>query len=319
MKQSLLKHALLLILAIMFAIAPAQAQNLVVGGNMEDESAWNATYFSADFQPDYEFNYTADSLRFGRGGKLNILQGEANGQLLLWQRITLEAGKTYRATAAIAARDYFPGPSGGGAWYQLYIDPEEVDETATDYNPGELKLFNMDGWQVDFPDIFDGMWESVSLGGGIASAPYYIAPGAPGEQVEVTFGIKFGQWWADYAGTAFELLVDEVYLWDIAHGEMTAIAFDENPMVPCEFSLQQNYPNPFNPTTTIGYSIPAASNVRLSVFDILGKEVGTLVDENKSAGRHSAKFDASDLSNGIYFYRLDAGELTLTNKLTLLK
>lgn len=85
------------------------------------------------------------------------------------------------------------------------------------------------------------------------------------------------------------------------------------------YQLNQNYPNPFNPTTTISFTIPASSNVSLKVFNILGKEVATLVNEIKSAGNYSINFDASGLSSGVYFYQLTTDNYTTTKKFTLMK
>ena len=86
-----------------------------------------------------------------------------------------------------------------------------------------------------------------------------------------------------------------------------------------EYRLNQNYPNPFNPTTTISFTIPATSNVSLKVFNILGKEVATLVNETKSAGNYSINFNASGLSSGVYFYQLTTDNFTSTKKFTLMK
>jgi hypothetical protein len=85
------------------------------------------------------------------------------------------------------------------------------------------------------------------------------------------------------------------------------------------FSLEQNYPNPFNPTTNIRYSVAALANVKLSVYDILGREIATLVNENQVAGTYNVVFNASKLTSGIYFYKLQVGSQTITKKLTLLK
>ena len=85
------------------------------------------------------------------------------------------------------------------------------------------------------------------------------------------------------------------------------------------FSLNQNYPNPFNPTTTISFSIPQSQNVELKVFDLLGNEMATLLNEYKEAGEHKVELDGSDLTSGIYFYRLKAGEFVQTKKLVLAK
>jgi photosystem II stability/assembly factor-like uncharacterized protein len=89
--------------------------------------------------------------------------------------------------------------------------------------------------------------------------------------------------------------------------------------VPATFSLHQNYPNPFNPSTTIKFDLPQSSNVRLSVFDLLGREVSVLVNEKIEAGYHSVEFNASNLSSGVYFYRLQAGDIVQTRKLLLIR
>ena len=88
---------------------------------------------------------------------------------------------------------------------------------------------------------------------------------------------------------------------------------------PERFALEQNYPNPFNPGTVIRYSIPRASHVRLEVYNLLGERVRTLVDQEEQSGAYSVRFDASDLSSGVYFYRLDAGSYSETRKLALLR
>jgi hypothetical protein len=92
-----------------------------------------------------------------------------------------------------------------------------------------------------------------------------------------------------------------------------------NQTVPESFSLSQNYPNPFNPSTVISYQLSVVSNVKLSVFDVLGKEVATLVNEVQTAGNHQVTFDSHALSSGMYFYKLTAGSFTQVKKMTLTK
>ena len=89
--------------------------------------------------------------------------------------------------------------------------------------------------------------------------------------------------------------------------------------IPNYYSLAQNYPNPFNPSTQIKYSVPTPVNVSIKVFDVLGKEVATLVNETKQPGFHTVDFNASNLASGIYFYRIDAGEFTSVKKMMLIK
>jgi hypothetical protein len=89
--------------------------------------------------------------------------------------------------------------------------------------------------------------------------------------------------------------------------------------VPTDYSLSQNYPNPFNPSTKIEFKIPQAGFVNLKIYDLLGREVKTLLNEEMQAGNYTIDFNASTLSSGIYFYTLNAGEFISTKKMILLK
>jgi hypothetical protein len=90
-------------------------------------------------------------------------------------------------------------------------------------------------------------------------------------------------------------------------------------VIPKDFVLFQNYPNPFNPTTVIHYYLPVASHAVVKVYDVLGREVATLVNEQKSAGSYQVTFDAHLLTSGVYFYSLQAGSFAETKKLILIK
>ncbi|MGE5805376.1 MAG: T9SS type A sorting domain-containing protein, partial [Ignavibacteria bacterium] len=94
---------------------------------------------------------------------------------------------------------------------------------------------------------------------------------------------------------------------------------DEQENLPIEFSLFQNFPNPFNPATKIRYTIPSKQFVTLKVFDLLGREAATLVNEEKPAGAYEVEFNGRNLSSGIYFYQLKTGSFVQTKKLILLK
>ncbi|MFZ4621274.1 MAG: T9SS type A sorting domain-containing protein [Bacteroidota bacterium] len=117
---------------------------------------------------------------------------------------------------------------------------------------------------------------------------------------------------------------DEAYkasvTWLYSLLKASTIASVETPiMVPTEVALANNYPNPFNPSTTIRYQLPAMMNVKIGVYNILGQEIMTLVNEVKDAGNYSVTFDASHLSSGLYLYRLKAGGVVQTKKMLLLK
>jgi hypothetical protein len=99
----------------------------------------------------------------------------------------------------------------------------------------------------------------------------------------------------------------------------TNIDKKENPIHIKEFVLEQNFPNPFNPSTVIGWQLPVQSYITLKVYDVLGREIVTLVNEEKSSGIHKIEYDASNLSGGIYFYRLEASVGSQCKKMLLIK
>ncbi len=107
--------------------------------------------------------------------------------------------------------------------------------------------------------------------------------------------------------------------WCLQITYQTLTGIQQTVEIPNYYSLAQNYPNPFNPVTSIKYSVPTAVNVTLKIFDVLGKEVATLVNETKQPGFYTADFNASSFASGIYFYRIDAGEFSSVKKMVLVK
>ena len=93
----------------------------------------------------------------------------------------------------------------------------------------------------------------------------------------------------------------------------------KNNILPLEYQLNQNYPNPFNSKTNIKYQIPNTGIVKIIIYDLLGREVKTLVNEYKQAGIYQVSFNAEGLASGIYFYKMTAGDFSETKKLILIK
>ncbi|TAK65573.1 MAG: T9SS type A sorting domain-containing protein [Bacteroidetes bacterium] len=168
----------------------------------------------------------------------------------------------------------------------------------------------------------------------------------PGFTIEIQGMVQDSGWtstWADSLTGNFSLEVsNKLYNYQLSpsnlppeyfSGNVTAHAGDtgvminitvtgvneREPGVPSAFSLGQNYPNPFNPTTVIDYDIPATSHVQISVYNILGKEVLSIVNQEQSAGKYRATVDASTLPSGMYFYRLTAGNFSQTKKFVVMK
>jgi hypothetical protein len=161
---------------------------------------------------------------------------------------------------------------------------------------------------------------------------YYALTGGYATQL---FDSANGQYASGYTSTydvAFDenkdLYVQSFYSWTVEKwhytGELPFVDLglgvrQQSSAVPDGFALSQNYPNPFNPTTTINFSVPVKGNVVLKVYDMLGKEVSTLVSGEMGQGTYTASFDAQKLSSGIYFYTLRAGSYSETKKMILTK
>jgi hypothetical protein len=107
--------------------------------------------------------------------------------------------------------------------------------------------------------------------------------------------------------------------WSYELGYVTSMAKENADSAPLKFSLSQNYPNPFNPSTQIEFTLPKSEFVELKVYNILGKEVSTLVSRKLNQGNHSYTFEGTNLASGIYYYQLTAGEYREVKKMILLR
>jgi hypothetical protein len=201
-------------------------------------------------------------------------------------------------------------------------------------------------------DVAHQMWDDGTHGDKVAhdsiySVQAYYSPdsiGVPGTKGIVGQVFKFGILGSDneggvggYGNNHAENVVDTDTLYTIAsdygsinpsyykywnydlHKPQTPTGVAQLPGIAKVFKLEQNYPNPFNPSTKIEFAIPAQSKVELKVFNILGQEVATLVNESLTAGNHAVTFDAGRLATGVYLYRITAGTFVSTKKMLLLK
>jgi hypothetical protein len=164
-----------------------------------------------------------------------------------------------------------------------------------------------DAW-VEVPVFVDnGEWNTVIVD---------VAALISGGQVDPTQPAQLGLQ-VVYDGTTqtVPIWLDNLTTWGT--GAITGVDDDAN--LPIAFELYNNYPNPFNPATTIKYDIAKESKVSIKVYDILGKEVASLVNETKPAGRYSINFDASKFASGMYIYKITAGSFVKSHKMMLLK
>jgi hypothetical protein len=171
---------------------------------------------------------------------------------------------------------------------------------------GVLKTVDTEGWiALDGAEIDEGR---IKLGGFHTEG---IGLDDPTKIAQVTFSVRDG-----VSGSGeFDLinLVDDLAGGDVKKGEIIVKGTLE------KYSLSQNYPNPFNPETEIRYEIPREGEVQLVVYNVMGQEVVTLVNTHQSAGTHVVKWNADEMSSGIYFYRLKINDFTATRRMVLMK
>jgi len=163
-----------------------------------------------------------------------------------------------------------------------YDDIMICDENNVYFFLGGSEMDTNPDFTLHVSDYFDGI-QSISLAGDVNNDGY--------EDILISVIEPSG-----------DTRIGKVYIYS---GNFSITGIKSNPAVSNKFALYQNYPNPFNPTTTINYEIPESGYVTIKVYDLLGREVKTLVNGNKSAGNYKVEFNASDLVNGIYFYRME--------------
>lgn len=196
------------------------------------------------------------------------------------------------------------------------------------------------GWKPDIPFLQYSFYNSVAL----TDSVVYLA-GSGVEALSKRTGKRISQRWAlgatpssdvievnpkhrhVYIGGRFSTIYDGNNYYPIPffivrpYAEDIATTVEETPYVeiPRNYILHQNYPNPFNPTTRIEFEIPQKEHVKLTIYDILGREVMKLIDGEFNAGRYSVDVNMSGYPSGVYFYRLEAGKFTSVKKMMLIK
>ncbi|MCP4633074.1 MAG: T9SS type A sorting domain-containing protein [candidate division Zixibacteria bacterium] len=189
---------------------------------------------------------------------------------------------------------------------------------------GEIVPTNFDcnGPQFDF-NLYKPIIDTLRAGGTF-SGHYYYNPGEVASSfTNVALWTFVGTAPNNYmAGCCFEFVFTTE--WGRGDGNQNYWGAGEwgerdGPIVPSSNSLGQNYPNPFNAETTIPFDLTATGKVKLGIYNLHGQLVETLVDDYKEAGHHEVNFDASTLSSGVYFYKLQIGSFVTTKKMNLLK
>jgi hypothetical protein len=187
---------------------------------------------------------------------------------------------------------------------QQFIAYYLYDSVSTIYLPKQVKV-SVSTDNVNFTDAGSLLIPNIEAGTSAASYKCVGTLSNPVDARYVKFSVTPGSAWT----------FDDEY--EVRNNNVSGI--NDVTGIPKEYSLSQNYPNPFNPSTIINYQITKKDNVSLKVFDILGKEIATLVNEEKPAGIYSVNFKASSIPSGVYFYQIRSGSYVVTKKMVLLR
>ncbi len=235
----------------------------------------------------------------------------------------------------------YPGNGIGNAYPTPIVSEDgsvvSVLYQAPEYDAGTLQVYPGDGGPETGANYYTDIKHAYSEDGGVTFSTPEVVAGNPGEsdvypaaydwliQDGNEYTVHF-MWMTDaipgtslFTGSGENGESEDTY-WSYETVTFTAepSSVEDDEELANTFTLQQNYPNPFNPTTTIKYSVPELANVSLKVYDVLGKEVATLVDAEQ-VGVQEVEFDASNLASGLYIYTLKAGSFTSTKKMMLMK
>ena len=264
---------------------------------------------------------TADGTLQGVGGNQRVNTGDPAGT----EQFNASVAMNPAGQSVIVWRDYRTGPQGDVFAQRFDASGQPVGSnipvSAGDgeiYHRPEVEMLDDGRFMVVWTDSssvgFRGRGRRFEADGTSQGGPFVLVEGN---------GVESGQPALAAAGTTWQYALlaeqgnDIVLVMNDATTVGVAVADAE--VLPSTFALHANYPNPFNPATTIAYDLPRASQVRLAVYDMLGREVARLVDGLRAAGRHAVGFEAGDLASGVYLYRLEAGAWSQSKQLILFK
>jgi hypothetical protein len=256
--------------------------------NENGDSIWTRTFGGSNSDAGYSVKQTKDGGFIIAGSTESIGSGGSD----MWILKTNENGDTLWTKVIGGIENEWPTSIqqaiGGG-----YI----ISAYTKSYGEGDC-----DAWLIKTDENGNILWDET-FGGEDFDGAFSVHQAIDGCYIIVGSTQSFGP--------------DDLWLLKIESDSIVNI--EDKDLSPSEFILRQNYPNPFNPSTVISYRLPVIGFVTLKVYDILGRVVATLVNEEKPAGEYEVEFNRANLPSGIYFYQLKAGEFTETKKMILLK
>jgi len=243
------------------------------------------------------------------------------------------AGKEYWVSFAFELQSFTTnGWAGVGLWY----NNNEQGNIGHEWGNDTIGVFNYNYEGHSSYSVHDGpQWlvaKVIMTGDTLNNRCFlWVSPNPNGSEPDTNTADARGFWRMDSGfnrvvvhfggeGVGMSMAVDEIRIgtaWSEVSSPVTSVPLSE--LRPINFDLSQNYPNPFNPTTNINYSVKNSGYITLKVYNILGQPVATLFEGIREAGTYKATFDASRLPSGVYFTRLQAGDVSITKKMLLLK
>lgn len=263
-------------------------------------------------------NYTGDRQL---AAALELPAGEAAGevrQVRIWWGYRADGLTDEAYTLHLYGGDAFSGPQGD----PLYSETLRLADVQADADFGTAPVPTT--YELARPvSVGSSFFVAVDFGTEYQDDPtqWGLAGLATSENVFDVVDATWAHWNETWYNPSTDWWSDEhgFHLWMEASVATASAVATEQEEVPAAYRLAPNYPNPFNPATAIGFDLPEAARVRLAVFDVLGREVALLVDEQRPAGRHAVRFEAGHLPSGVYLYRLEAGSYRETRRLVLQK
>ncbi|NIV14364.1 MAG: T9SS type A sorting domain-containing protein [Aliifodinibius sp.] len=206
---------------------------------------------------------------------------------------------------AVSDTNLFAGTYGGGVFLST--------NNGTSWTPVNTGLTNMKIWALAVSDT--NLFAGTNLGG------VFRSTNNGSNWTEFNTGLSANATVVGFAVDGTDLIAGTLYghgVWRRPIPQITSVRLSQTD-APTDFRLEQNYPNPFNATTTISFALPVLTHVKLSIFDLLGREVVVLVNEKLNAGTYHVNWQAPEFSTSVYFYRLETEHTAQTKRLILLK
>lgn len=320
-------------IALSMASAQWQRNQTIIAAEYfinSDPGEEQATVISGNYGS-WEVTVNVPNLNLPAGSKAYVRFKSSNGKWSAPRAIKREATFTNRGTTIEFAEYYINTDPGRGNGISL---PNPQSGNYTLQNPrlrrGDRVYFRLRDsfgrWSESRPAQFtfkniDSAWYYIKkrAGGQTDTIPMIVS--APNESSAVFIATKSILSINTYDTVRVQFRTNDRFLsgWRSQVYPGPPMAVNEEPGIPTVFALHQNYPNPFNPTSTIRYDLPHSSDVAIRLYDVLGREVSTLVNEKQEAGFRQVAWDATNFASGVYFYRLQTDEFVAVKKLLLLK